>query len=287
MDSGCIRLTHLCPEARQIAFSHDTAPGHEHDPVADGFHLGQDVGGQHDGPIGRQIVDERSNLDHLQRIQSRRRLVEHQHSGLMQDRRRQSDPLPESLGQLPDDPITCIAQSAAFDGGVDRLRRLVDPVEPGTEYEVFVHTQFRIQRRTFRQIAHDTGRRLGVGPEIEATDRKSCLRTAAVRRRAFAWSWSCRPVVPQKPDDGTGLKVQIDLRHGLEATESLAQATRDDAPVTDRSPNLPFGLPALVHHWSEHVLPWVRSPSDIHTADRRLFSSGDGLSSRVVQQSDA
>ena len=83
---------------RRILRHHATAID-DHYPLAGHGDLGKDVGGQNDGVLAGETLDELPGLDDLSRVQPRGRLVQDEHFGIMNECLRQSYPLPVAFGQ--------------------------------------------------------------------------------------------------------------------------------------------------------------------------------------------
>ena len=90
----------------QLAFVDDQ------NAVANGGDLLQDVGGEDDGLLAAQLLDEVSDLDDLVRIEAAGGLVEDEHFGRMQDRLGQPNPLLVALREVLDVAVQDVSNAA-------------------------------------------------------------------------------------------------------------------------------------------------------------------------------
>src|SRR5205823_10121315 len=73
--------------------------------LADGGHVGKDVGGEHDGVLAGERFDELAYLDDLGGIETDGGLVEDEHLGIAEQRLGEADALLLSLGEVADHPV--------------------------------------------------------------------------------------------------------------------------------------------------------------------------------------
>ena len=82
-------------------------------------HLGQDVAGQENGAVLAQLPDQLARLRHLDRVDADGRLIENQHFRIVDDRLRQSDALPKTLGQFGQKDVVVLLERTLLDHVVD------------------------------------------------------------------------------------------------------------------------------------------------------------------------
>ena len=92
--------------------------------VAYAFHLWQDMSGNNDAAVGAEFTDEGADLAYLVGIESRRRFIENDYRGIVNDRLSDPDALPIALGQRADQAIAVIVKSATLSGPIEGERNL-------------------------------------------------------------------------------------------------------------------------------------------------------------------
>ena len=92
--------------------------------IADGLHLGEDMGREDDTVSLAELADERADLADLDRIEPDRGLIEDHHRGHVDDRLRDTDALLETLGEVADEATPRVVQAAFLLRGRARLRAL-------------------------------------------------------------------------------------------------------------------------------------------------------------------
>ena len=130
-------------------------------PITNGLDLRENVGAENDSACFTQFADQGADLLHLVGVEAIGRLIQNHHIGAMDDRLSDTDTLLIALGQVGDQPVTAVSQSALT---LDRCNSRCDFI-PGKMAQfcgvaqIFINRQFWIERRIFREIA-DMGLRL-------------------------------------------------------------------------------------------------------------------------------
>ena len=122
----------------QRVFDDDAPVVDDHDLLTDLRDLGQDVGRQDHRALAGQLVGSGADLDDLARVEADRRLVEHQHAGVVDQRLGEADALPKALRQMADDAAGDLGQAAGVEDAVDAVveLRLGDAVDAADEAQV-------------------------------------------------------------------------------------------------------------------------------------------------------
>ena len=118
------------------------------------------------------MVYQAANFMNLPRIETDRRLVEHQHGRIVNQRLRQADALPIALGQLPANPVRHVGQPANFEHVLERRLdlRAREPAEFRDKPEIGFDPHVGIQRRIFGQVSDFPARLERLRKDIEPVD---------------------------------------------------------------------------------------------------------------------
>ena len=87
------RQTVLVTQRRQVAIGQQSTLIDDEDAVADGLHIGDDVGGEQDGTIRTQPPEQLTEGHHLQWIEAMGGFVQQQHGRVVDQGRGQSHAL--------------------------------------------------------------------------------------------------------------------------------------------------------------------------------------------------
>jgi len=121
---------------RQAAIDEDP------DPIADRFHVGEDVRGEQDRPaLLAELEDEIADLLAADGIEAAHRLVQDDDPGIRDERLREREPLHHALGELADGPVGAAAGEAdALEqlGCAAARVRAGKPAKPSGEDEILV-----------------------------------------------------------------------------------------------------------------------------------------------------
>ncbi len=131
---------------------HELAARDDERARAHGIHLFEDVRGDDDGLLLRDLADERAHLVLLQRVEAIGGLVEDQHLGVVHDGLGQADAPLEALGErvdaLRDDTLEL---QPADDVVQPRLAvRILEAAQIRDEVQEAAHGHFGVERRAFR-----------------------------------------------------------------------------------------------------------------------------------------
>ena len=98
------------------------AAGHDRDPAAQRFGVGEDVRAEeHRPPLVAQLEDQRADVAAAERIEPRHRLVEEDHLGIVEERLRDADALDHALRELPQLKAALGADTDAVEQRADAL----------------------------------------------------------------------------------------------------------------------------------------------------------------------
>ena len=141
-------------------------------PRADGIDFLQNVRREDDPLLLAHPPDQLPHLMLLIRIQPVRRLVQHQHVGIMDDglgeTRAMAKPLGERLNALVQDRFQTAHLNGAADGFLPRVP--AQAADFRREIEEPMHCHVRVSGRVFRQVANEPARLDGLLHDVEAPD---------------------------------------------------------------------------------------------------------------------
>ena len=102
-----------------------------------------------------QLTNQFPRLNHLYRVDTNRRFVENQHVRFVQNRLRDSRPLPESLREFADERIAIIIQANRIDDLGDPLiyPRPVHSTQTSHVVQIVRNRHIQVQRHRFGQIS--------------------------------------------------------------------------------------------------------------------------------------
>src|SRR4030095_14864494 len=98
-------------EAPRLVDGGDAASREDEAPAADLLALREDVAREDHRPTLAEAPDESPDLGDLLRIETGRRLIEDQDTGIAEDRLRDADPLPVALGEIADESVRDVLDS--------------------------------------------------------------------------------------------------------------------------------------------------------------------------------
>ena len=117
-------------------------------------------------------VDQAANLVNLARVEADRRLVEHQHRRIVNQRLRESDALAIALRKLAADSPRHIGQAADLEHVIERVLdlRARHAAQFRDEAQVAFDAHIGVERRGLRQVADLAARFERLGKNIEPVD---------------------------------------------------------------------------------------------------------------------
>jgi hypothetical protein len=195
---------------------HDAPLVDDHDAVAGLADLREDVRAQDDRVVAGERGDELSRLDDLLRVEARRRLVEDEHLGIVQQRLRQTDPLPVALRELAAVASGHVGDPRALHDRPDARDAITarDALDARAERQVVGDGHLRVQRRRLRQVS---GAALGLDGLLEHV--VAGHDALALGGRHVAGQHAHRgglagAVRPQKPEDLAARGREAHVVHG-------------------------------------------------------------------------
>ena len=143
------------PQLLRRAVGHNLAAVNDDRPRADRIHFLQDVRREDDRLLLAHPPDQLPHLVLLIRIQPVRRLVQHQHVGVVNDGLGETGAVAITLGERLDALVQHRFQEAHLDHAVDGLlpRVAAQAADFRREIEEPIHRHVRVGRRVFRQVA--------------------------------------------------------------------------------------------------------------------------------------
>ena len=192
---------------------------------ADRLDLFKDVRAEDDGLLLAHPLDELADLVLLVRVEAVRRLIEHEHLGIVEDRLGKAGPVAVALREGVHRLMEHVAEEAQADGLLDGgvARGAAQPAHLGGEAEEAGDRHVAVARGALGQVADELLGGDGVLGEVMATDRHP----AGGRREepgdhphrgGFA-----RAVGPEEPKDLAALDAERDVVDGLLGAELLHQ----------------------------------------------------------------
>src|SRR5208283_29053 len=160
-------------QVRDFLLQRDAALVDNHDLVTDLRNLGQDVGREHHRALPRRHrLDEAADLMNLARIETYRRLVEHQHRRIMNQRLREADTLAISLRELPADAMRHVFEAAHVERMLEGVFDLGARHSPQSrdETQIRIDAHIGVERRIFRQVSDSLPRFERIFENVEVVD---------------------------------------------------------------------------------------------------------------------
>jgi hypothetical protein len=203
-------------------------PARDHDHVVDtGLHLAEHVAGDQDGTaaIVREMSQEAAQPDDPLGIEAVGRLVEHEHTGIPQQGRRESEALPHARREATDPPLGRLGEP---DLGQHLLAAaVVDAGEGGEHAQVVTRGAARVEPGGVERGADDGRRAAQLRVPVPLDQRGARVggrepEQHPERRRLPG------AVRPEEPRDGAGPHHQVQAVDGPDVAEPLGQpADRD------------------------------------------------------------
>lgn len=133
----------------------DAASIDDDDLVASHLHFAENVGGEEDGMLFAEVLDEAANRANLVGVQSVRGLVKNQEVGFVNEGVGKSDPLPVSFGEgfnhfTPDIGQTANVENLAQTGPEAAS---AEAAEGSPKAKVFLDSHFRVKRDVLGHVA--------------------------------------------------------------------------------------------------------------------------------------
>ena len=118
------------------------------------------------------MVNQSANLVNLARVETDRRLVEHQHRRIVNQRLRQADALSIALGELAANSMRHVGEAANLEHVLERGfdLRARDVAQLRDEAQIGLDAHVGIERRIFRQVADLAARLERLRENIESVD---------------------------------------------------------------------------------------------------------------------
>ena len=124
----------------------------DHGTCADGVDLLEDVRGDHDGLLARDLGDQRAHLVFLQRVEAVGGLVQDQHLRVVHDGLREADAALEAFRQGFDGLLEHAFELQPADHVVEALLAAfpLEPAQVGDEFQESAHRHLAVVWRAFR-----------------------------------------------------------------------------------------------------------------------------------------
>ncbi len=212
-------------QARKVVVGHHFAGGDDEHALAGGGHLWEDVGGEHDGVLAGERLDQLPHLDDLGGIEADGGLVEDEHLRVAEQRLGEAHSLPLALGEVPDHPLDELVAVGLLRHplDLDAARLGGDALDRGDEGQVVAHRHLRIERRVLRQVADALLHLERLLEDVEAAHFH-----AAARRRDHAGEDAhggglAGAVGSEEAQDLARLHLEGDVLYGLQVAVVLHQ----------------------------------------------------------------
>ena len=204
--------------------------GDHEDLVADGLHLGQDVGAEQNRMGLAQLPDELPDLNDLEGVQPHRGLIQNDDSGAAQQRLGNAYPLAVALGERGDAAVAHAGEPGLFHHLRDLAfqRPAPQPLGLAHEPQVFHRGLVQIKGWLLRQVADEPLGRAGLLENVVPVD----AHTPACGGQAASYDvhgggLSCA-VWPQEAVDMPLLDFKGEIVHRQEISITLCQVFHCD-----------------------------------------------------------
>src|SRR4029077_9696411 len=133
---------------------HEFALVDDDDLLAGLLDCGKNVRAENDGVIAGEALDEFAGFVDLLGVEAGGRLVENEHVGIVDDGLGETDTLAITLGELAEELVFDVGNSAALADVFDSIAQLAaeQSLEVADELEIFGGAHFRIERRGLGQV---------------------------------------------------------------------------------------------------------------------------------------
>ena len=210
-------------DRRRRVVGHHPAARQEHDALGEDLHLAHVVAGDEEGGAVLAAHVEQAAAD-AQRdvgVERRRRLVEHQELGPVQDRLGDAHQRALARGQLVAEPVGEVRDPEALERFVRGGALVGHAVETGEHAERLAHPEPLGQRQVAGGEA-DVLHRLGTAAwQGVAAQRDGALVRGDGAEQHEQGGGLARPVRPEEPDPLPGRDGDADVVHGLNVAEAL------------------------------------------------------------------
>ena len=227
---------HHAGDILRLLIGNETALVDDDDAVADGLHLGKDMGGEDNGVIGAQVADQVADLDDLLRVQTDGGLVKDQHLGIADESLGDAHSLAVALGQILDHASADVGKL----GDLADLGQMLFPVELALlqlvdEVQILVHLHIDVQRRLLGKEADEFLRFVGVFQNIDTAYLRGTGGGGKISREDIHRRTLARAVGAEKADNFSFSHGKADIVHGEFRAVAFYQMTdfnHDIAPDT-------------------------------------------------------
>ena len=177
-----------------------------------------------DPDLAVQAHDRVPELTNAHRVETRRWLVQEQHSRPVQDCLSDSDPLAHALGERPDAPVRELTTVEEAQRLVDRPRHVLDLGELGEEAQVLGGRQAVVEPHVLGHVADVALDVQALFDDIESTNSRRPRGGRNQRRQDVNRRRLSRAVVAEKAEDLSLLHLQIDSVEYLDIAIAMDQA---------------------------------------------------------------
>ncbi|OIQ78112.1 hypothetical protein GALL_401850 [mine drainage metagenome] len=198
--------------------------------IAHHLDLRQDVGGQNHAVLATQLLDQRTDITNLDRIESTRRLVQHYHHRAMDDGLGDAHALLVTGRQVLAQSLAHIVQAGTFLGIRHGARHPATrhAMHAGRERQHLVHGQFLVQRRRFRQVADQRLGFPGVFHDVDTANPDRARGRREVSGQHFHGGGLARTIGTQKTQHLTLAQVEVHVaHHGIGSVDTRQVAHLD------------------------------------------------------------
>src|SRR5713226_2624962 len=209
----------------EALLEHDAAVVDNHHPVTDLRDLRQYMRRKHDRAVARKAAYEFANLVNLSRVESDRRLVEHQHRRVMNQRLRKPYTLAVALRELAANTVRYGLKAAHLRHVFYRTfqRTASHAAKFRDEAQIRVYAHVTVKRRVLRQISNQAPRFERVRKDIEVVDDDRPRGRRHVTRDDAHRGGLARAVGSQEAQDLTALGLEGNVPDGDETAIRLGE----------------------------------------------------------------
>src|SRR5713101_9935637 len=209
----------------EALLEHDPAVVDNHHSVADLRDFGKYMRRKHDRAVAGKAADKLANLVNLSRVESDRRLVEHQHRRVVNQRLREPDALAVALRELAANAVRYGLKAAHLRHVFYRRfqRTASHAAKFRDEAQIRVHSHVAVKRRVLRQISNQAARLERVREDIEVVDYDRPRRRRHVPRDDPHRGGLARAVGSQEAQDLTALGLEGNVLDGDETAIRLGE----------------------------------------------------------------
>ena len=203
----------------------------EYDVVTDRSNFSKHMRGKQHGCCRAEFTQQVSERDELRRVKSNRGFIKNEQRRRTENRRSKSHALLESLGKSTRDCARHLRKITTTDCDRNFIPQLAsnEPPQSTAVQQKLGDSQFRMQRRGLRQIAHARADLCAMRRRVKTKDRERALIWRKHSRDESNRRGLSRAIGAEKPSDSNRGQLQINAIHGRKSGESFGEASGENA----------------------------------------------------------